>query len=36
MEMQFFVRPGTEMEWYHYWKEHRLKWHHALGTDTQT
>lgn len=32
MEMQFFVRPGTEMEWYHYWKEARLKWHLALGT----
>ena len=33
MEMQFFVKPGTEMEWYHYWKETRLKWHTALGTD---
>ncbi|HEY0054890.1 MAG TPA: glycine--tRNA ligase [Pedobacter sp.] len=32
MEMQFFVRPGTEMEWYAYWKEARLKWHKALGT----
>lgn len=32
MEMQFFVRPGTEMEWYEYWKETRLKWHLALGT----
>jgi glycyl-tRNA synthetase len=32
MEMQFFVRPGTEMEWYAYWKEVRLKWHQALGT----
>lgn len=32
MEMQFFVRPGTEMEWYNYWKETRLKWHLALGT----
>ncbi|MBL7915878.1 MAG: Glycine--tRNA ligase [Bacteroidetes bacterium ADurb.Bin397] len=31
MEMQFFVKPGTEMEWYHYWKEARLKWHRALG-----
>jgi glycyl-tRNA synthetase len=31
MEMQFFVRPGTEMEWYHHWKEARMKWHHALG-----
>jgi glycyl-tRNA synthetase len=33
MEMQFFVRPGTEMEWYNKWKETRLKWHLALGTD---
>ncbi|MGV3509936.1 MAG: glycine--tRNA ligase [Sphingobacteriaceae bacterium] len=33
MEMQFFVRPGSEMEWYAYWKEARLKWHKALGTD---
>jgi glycyl-tRNA synthetase len=31
MEMQFFVRPGTEMEWYNYWKERRLKWHKSLG-----
>lgn len=31
MEMQFFVRPGTEMEWYNYWKETRMKWHKALG-----
>ena len=30
MEMQFFVRPGTEMEWYNKWKETRLKWHLAL------
>ncbi len=31
MEMQFFVRPGTEMEWYNHWKETRMKWHKALG-----
>ncbi|MCA6476091.1 MAG: glycine--tRNA ligase [Chitinophagaceae bacterium] len=31
MEMQFFVRPGTEGEWYRYWKEARLQWHLALG-----
>ena len=31
MEMQFFVRPGTEGEWYRYWKEARLKWHLSLG-----
>ncbi len=31
MEMQFFVRPGTEMEWFKNWKETRLRWHKALG-----
>ena len=31
MEMQFFVRPGTQMEWYEYWKTERMKWHHSLG-----
>jgi len=31
MEMQFFVRPGTEMEWYEYWKEARMKWHLSTG-----
>ncbi|WP_153795941.1 glycine--tRNA ligase [Foetidibacter luteolus] len=31
MEMQFFIRPGTQKEWYEYWKETRLKWHLSLG-----
>ena len=31
MEMQFFVKPGTEMEWFQKWKETRMKWHQALG-----
>lgn len=31
MEMQFFCRPGTELEWYEKWKETRLKWHLSLG-----
>ncbi|MBP8959291.1 MAG: glycine--tRNA ligase [Bacteroidales bacterium] len=31
MEMQFFVVPGTEFEWFGYWKEKRMKWHQALG-----
>lgn len=31
MEMQFFVRPGTEMKWFSYWKEQRLKWHLSTG-----
>ena len=31
MEMQFFVRPGKEMEWYEHWKESRMNWHLSLG-----
>src|SRR5882757_5382757 len=31
MEMQFFIRPGTERQWYEYWKETRMKWHLGLG-----
>ena len=31
MEMQFFVKPGTQKEWYEQWKENRLKWHLSLG-----
>lgn len=31
MEMQFFVKPGTELDWYAKWKETRLRWHQTLG-----
>ena len=31
MEMQFFVRPGTQGDWYKKWKENRMKWHISLG-----
>ena len=31
MEMQFFIKPGTELEWYNTWKEKRMAWHRALG-----
>lgn len=31
MEMQYFIRPGTQKEWYEYWKEARMKWHLSLG-----
>ena len=33
MEMQFFVEPGTDMEWFEYWKAERMKWHLGLGLD---
>ena len=31
MEMQFFIKPGTEMEWFEHWKEKRRSWYLALG-----
>jgi glycyl-tRNA synthetase len=31
MEMQFFVAPGTQKEWFEHWKEMRKKWHLAMG-----
>ena len=31
MEMQFFVKPGTQSDWYEQWKQNRIKWHKSLG-----
>jgi glycyl-tRNA synthetase len=36
MEMQFFVRPGTELEWFEKWKSIRLQWHLALGSNPES
>lgn len=33
MEMQYFIKPGTQMEWYEKWKEERINWHRKLGID---
>ncbi|MDH3652318.1 MAG: glycine--tRNA ligase, partial [Saprospiraceae bacterium] len=30
MEMQYFIKPGTELDWYEYWKNMRLNWHKAI------
>ena len=31
MEMQFFIKPGTQKEWFDYWKKTRINWHNSLG-----
>jgi glycyl-tRNA synthetase len=31
MEMQFFVKPGTDAEWFERWREWRMEWHRGLG-----
>ena len=30
MEMQFFVKPGSQSNWYEFWKENRMNWHNSL------
>ena len=35
MEMQFFIKPGTELDWFAKWKQTRIKWHRALGLGDQ-
>jgi glycyl-tRNA synthetase len=35
MEMQFFVRPGSQMQWYEYWKAERKKWLEGMGLPTE-
>ena len=31
MEMQFFVRPGSQKEWYNHWKDVRKNWLVSIG-----
>jgi glycyl-tRNA synthetase len=31
MEMQFFVKPGADLEWFERWREIRMGWHHSIG-----
>ncbi|MDE6357762.1 MAG: glycine--tRNA ligase [Eubacteriales bacterium] len=30
MELEFFCKPGTEMEWFNYWKEYCMNWLKSL------
>lgn len=31
MEMQFFVKPGSDSEWFEYWKAQRMNWYKSIG-----
>jgi len=35
MEMQYFIKPGEEAEWFEYWKKTRMNWHQNLGIDAK-
>ena len=33
MELEFFCKPGTDLEWFNYWKEFCMNWLYNLGLD---
>ena len=35
MEMQYFVKPGTDEDWFEKWKAQRIEWHRKLGIRTE-
>jgi glycyl-tRNA synthetase len=36
MEMQFFIQPGSQAEWFDIWKKKRLDWHLNIGIDSSS
>jgi glycyl-tRNA synthetase len=36
MEMEFFVKPGTDEEWHDYWLDERMRWYTDLGMRGET
>lgn len=35
MELEFFCKPGTDLEWFHYWKDYCESWLKALGMNME-
>jgi len=35
MEMEFFVKPGTDEEWHKHWLDERMKWYTDLGIEAE-
>ena len=31
MELEYFIKPGSDTQWYEYWVAERLKWYEAIG-----
>jgi glycyl-tRNA synthetase len=36
MEMEFFIEPGTDAEWFEYWKKERFNWYLGLGVRSES
>lgn len=35
MELEFFIKPGSDKEWHSYWVEERLKWYASIGLPSE-
>ena len=35
MEMQYFVKPGTDDQWFEYWREQRRQWFAGIGVRSE-
>jgi glycyl-tRNA synthetase len=36
MELEYFVRPGDDDEWYEYWRDYTIEWFTGLGVERDT
>lgn len=36
MELEFFVKPGTDQQWHDYWVEERMKWYQSIGLPAES
>ncbi len=36
MELEFFVKPGTDQQWHDYWVAERMKWYQTVGLPAET
>ncbi|MEI6808866.1 MAG: glycine--tRNA ligase, partial [bacterium] len=36
MELEFFIKPGTDQEWHDYWVNERIKWYETIGLPAES
>ncbi|OGV69112.1 MAG: glycine--tRNA ligase [Lentisphaerae bacterium RIFOXYA12_FULL_48_11] len=36
MELEFFVKPGSDQQWHDYWVEERMKWYQSIGLPAES
>jgi glycyl-tRNA synthetase len=36
MELEFFIKPGTDAQWHEYWVKERLKWYEDIGLPAES